>query len=261
MKELAIPFIVVIGPTIFVLVLEFVTETIRKSIWWRIGVFIFGTGLSVLTFWQLTSDKRTAANEREKAVKQTAKEVATETSKEVTKALTEQYSQMVADQKTQITDLQSRLAAQADDLRIIKGSNIVTGKKPVPVTITNPGAPPPSVEALPNISCTQAVRGDSANGHKVQAVMFKLDGVLNYGAFVAVCDRACKAIRGSLPGMHKVEYLTTQESNVAGMIFRLPRPMPSEVLCEMELESADDKPINILSFRILRESEIPIGIR
>src|SRR5690349_18288491 len=105
MKELAIPFIVVIAPTIFVLVLEFMTEAIRKTIWWRIGVLIFGVGLSALTLWQLTSDKRTAATEREKAVKQTAKEVATETSKEVTKAVTEQYSQMVADQKAQITDL------------------------------------------------------------------------------------------------------------------------------------------------------------
>jgi hypothetical protein len=46
MHEIAIPFVVVIGPTVFALVLEFVSEETRKTIWWKVGVGMFGVGLS-----------------------------------------------------------------------------------------------------------------------------------------------------------------------------------------------------------------------
>src|SRR6266481_3620544 len=99
-------------------------------------------------------------DERERAVKETSKEVAAETAKQVTRAVTEQYSQMVADQKNQITDLQNKVAAQAKDVSAIKGSNIVTGKKPVKVEVINPSSPS-SGETLPNLSWTQEQTGQS----------------------------------------------------------------------------------------------------
>jgi hypothetical protein len=138
MHEIAIPFIVVIGPTIFALVLEFVSDEIRKSIWWRVGVAAFGIGLSLLTLWQLTSERRAAANEREQAIKDTS----TRVSADVTKAVTQQFKQTIADQSNQIAELKKQLAAQGKDVATIKGSNIVTGKNPVRVEVINPPGTP-----------------------------------------------------------------------------------------------------------------------
>jgi hypothetical protein len=142
MHEIAVPFIVIIGPTIFALVLEIVSEDIRKTIWWRIGVVVFGVGLSLLTLWQLTSERHTAANEREQAIKDTSQQVAAETSTQVTRAVTEQFKQTVAEQQKKIDQLQTKLDAQGKDVATIKGSNIVTGKYPIKVEVTNePGTP------------------------------------------------------------------------------------------------------------------------
>src|SRR5438128_620945 len=103
----------------------------QRRIRWTVAIILLL--LVIAPFAADAVQKTQERNEREAAVKETAKEVATETSKEVTKAVTEQYAQMVADQKKQIGDLQNQLSAQAIDLRLIKGSNIVTGKTPIKV--------------------------------------------------------------------------------------------------------------------------------
>jgi|SRR5712664_3219070 len=130
-------FVVVIAPTIFALGIEVIDRRTRETTKWRAGIIVFGVALSSLTLWQQTSERRASAKEREIAIKETSQQVATETSKQVTKAVTQQYSQMVAKQESQITDLKNQLAAQSKDVSVIKGSNIVTGKKPIKVEVTN----------------------------------------------------------------------------------------------------------------------------
>lgn len=132
-----LPWIVVIAPTFFALGLEVIDERVRKHPYWHYGVIAFGLTLSGLTWWQ--QSRETSA--RENAIQETSQQVAAETSKQVTRAVTEQYSQMVADQKRQIADLQDQLTAQGKDVSVIKGSNIVTGKNPVKVEVTNPFPP------------------------------------------------------------------------------------------------------------------------
>ena len=80
-------------------------------------------------------------------------------SADVTKAVTQQYSQMIADQKQENADLKKQLAEQGKKVDVIQKSNIVTGKNPIKVEVTNPppggGEHPPEIhaalhEATPN---------------------------------------------------------------------------------------------------------------
>jgi hypothetical protein len=257
MHEIAVPFIVVIGPTIFVLVLEFVSDEIRKTIWWRIGVTVFGVSLSLLTLWQLTSERRTAAKDRESAITETSTRVSTD----VTRAVTQQYAGMVADQQKKIDALQAKLDAQGKDVAVIKGSNIVTGKGPIPVKVMNPNSPPSS-ETLPNLRWTQEESAPLPNStHPRTAVAFQIDGLLNLPGFIAVCDHPCKVVSGIVQQGMSQGTLITYGPNLAGFLFNTPRPLTSGVQCLMTVESLDDKLIKVTSFRILRESEIPMTLK
>ena len=77
---------------------------------------------------------RTANKDREAAIAETSAKV----SADVTKSVTQQYSQMIADQKQEIADLRKQLSTQGNDVAVIRKSNIVTGKAPVKVEVTNP---------------------------------------------------------------------------------------------------------------------------
>jgi hypothetical protein len=205
--------------------------------------------------------KNQERGEREQAIKDTAKEVAAETSKQVTEAVTDQYSQMVADQKKQISDLQAQLAAQSKDVNLIKDSNIVTGKKPVKVEVINPtsGSNAPA-ESLPNLSWTQE-QTEKLNGKAALMIDFRVDDFLKLPAFIAVCDKPCTTYSaGALIGMTQATYLSAPP-NAAGAIINLPRPLPPATPCRIRLVSADTTPIKVLSFRILKESEIPMNLR
>jgi len=134
MIDSILAWFVVIAPTLFALGIEVISEEIRKSGRWRVGVLCFGLLLSGLTWWQQSRERKTSAREREEAIQETAME----TSKRVTSAVTEQFKQTIADQVSQITDLKRQLEVQGKDVSIIKGSNFVTGKNPVKVEVTNP---------------------------------------------------------------------------------------------------------------------------
>ena len=104
-------WIVVIGPTVFALVVEVIDENVRRHPRWRFGVIAFGLILSVLTYWQQESARRAYAKEREQAIKETSQQVAAQTSREVARTITDQYAQMLADQKTQIDALEVQLSS------------------------------------------------------------------------------------------------------------------------------------------------------
>jgi hypothetical protein len=108
----------------------------KKLIRWTVAIvlMLMGMGAFAADKMQKTQERE----EREQAIKDTARDVAAETSKQVTKAVTEQYSQMISEQKQEITALRSQLSAQGKDVLAIKSSNIVTGKGPVKVELTNP---------------------------------------------------------------------------------------------------------------------------
>jgi hypothetical protein len=115
---------------------------------WRYALGVCLILYGAITWWQQSRDRTTAAKERQKAVQETA----AETSKQVTATVSDLYSHMISEQKTQIANLESELKAQSRNLDAIKGSDIVTGKKPVRVELTNPGlSPTPPAPVLSGI--------------------------------------------------------------------------------------------------------------
>jgi hypothetical protein len=116
-------------------------EDEQKHMRWR---YILGGCLiafGVLTWVQQSRAIKVAAKDRENAITETSGKVASATSASVTKAVGEQYQTMITDLTNQIQALKQQLAAQAKDVGIIKGSDIVTGKKPIQVEVTNGSAP------------------------------------------------------------------------------------------------------------------------
>jgi hypothetical protein len=95
---------VVLLPTIFAVVIELVSEDIKKSGFWRVGVLVFGVVLSILTFYQIHRADGIAAKDREDAIEKTSQsvsekvvpKVAAETSANVTEALNQQYGSVIS---------------------------------------------------------------------------------------------------------------------------------------------------------------------
>ena len=230
------------------------SEDERRHMKWRLWLVVFAFCFGLLAWWQQTRAIRAASKDRESAIKETS----TRVSADVTRAVTSQYAGMIAEQQKKIDALQAQLTVQGKDVATIKGSNIVTGKKPIRVEVTNPTNADAS--GLPSLNWTQD-EAPPENGHARKTVHFKTDGALNLAAFIAVCDRPCKSISGGTIGPPSNAVYLSAESNVAGILFNLPRPLAAGIQCLMVLESADDKPIKVMSFRILRDSEIPLALK
>lgn len=140
MLDLLLGWAVIIFPTLFAIGLELINEDIRKRRNWRWGVLLFGLCLSALTWWQQVRAVRQAATDRQEAIGHTADRIAKQTTENVTDAMGKQYGGLITSLTKQIGDLQGQLAEQGKKVAAIGQSNIVTGKKPVAVVVTNPAA-------------------------------------------------------------------------------------------------------------------------
>ena len=227
---------------------------------WRRGLVPLGIIFSALAWWQQSRAIHAATTDRDKAIQETSTRVATETSKQVTKALAEQYGQQIVDQKRKIDDLQSQLVAQGKDVTIIKRSNIVTGKNPVKVEITNPALPQSDSDSVPGVNWTEE-KSENVEGKPAVLIKFRIDRESKMPAFIAVCDRPCTTVGASVQGVSQVKFLSSNEPTVAGVLYITPRPLGSGILCFLTIVSRDENPVTITAFRTLRESEIPLSLR
>jgi hypothetical protein len=147
MWDQVLSLMVVILPTLFAIGIEVVPEKIKKHLYWPIGVVAFGVGLSVLTGFQMFRANKIAAADRQSAIVETSQRVSESVSesvsRSVTKSVSEQYTQTINGLQLQIGTLEAQLTAQGRKVDVIRGSNIVTGKEPIKVEVTNqpPGAP------------------------------------------------------------------------------------------------------------------------
>lgn len=124
---IAIPLFVTVGATVIALKLP-QERHYRKFV---IAAIAVGLLFSIITFWQQNRALTQAAQDRDKAIKDTADRVAKQTTENVTQALAKQYG-------TTITEMAKQLAEQGKKVERIGQSDIVTGKKPVSVVVTNP---------------------------------------------------------------------------------------------------------------------------
>jgi hypothetical protein len=139
MLDQILSWMVVILPTLFAVGIEIVSRGIKERPYWRVAVIAFGLGLSSLTWLQMSRANKAASIDRQTAIIETSRQVSAEVSKSVTKTVTDQYANLVADQKRQIGELQHQIALQGKDVSAIKSSDIVSGKHPVKVEVTNEG--------------------------------------------------------------------------------------------------------------------------
>jgi hypothetical protein len=118
-----------------------------------------------------------------------------------------------------------------------------------------------STQELPNISWTQE-QSDLSDGKPTVTVLFRVDAALNLPAFVAICDRPCKPIYAEAgPMSHRRDITWLGRSDLAGVFFDIPKPLPTGTSCKLRIVSADNTPVKIVTFRILKEIEIPLELR
>jgi hypothetical protein len=170
------------------------SENKEQHMRWRyiLGGLLIAFG--VLTWIQQSRAVRQAAQDRESAIQETSTSVAAATSASVTKTVTDLYSKMLSDQKDQIAQLQSQLAAQSKDVSAIKGSNIVTGKTPIKVEVTNPSpgssAPSPQPPVLTGMRIASQKRipsGDPKLPYGLEVVV-QTDVDISPVRVAVVCD-------------------------------------------------------------------------
>ena len=114
-----------------------------KHTWWKICFLVAGVILSTFMYWQQSRAEHAAQEERAEAIQSTAKRV----TEDVTTSLKQQYEPIISDLKGQISQLQNELRSQGKSIETIRESNIVTGKLPVKVEVTNPPGAAPAVPA------------------------------------------------------------------------------------------------------------------
>lgn len=139
MWDQILAWLVIILPALFGLLIELVSKDVREHRFWKVAVVVFGIGLSLLTFYQIHRADKKADADRTNATIETSQRVSKQVTESVTRALKEQYASTINGLQLQISHLQSMLSTQGKDVAVIKGSNIVSGKQPVKVEISNPG--------------------------------------------------------------------------------------------------------------------------
>ena len=144
---IAIPLLVTVGATVLALKIP------HERHYWKFvtGAFVVGLVFSGLTYWQQVRVARQATKDRDAAIRETSTEVARETTENITKAIGEQYKGIIASLTQQVGDLKGQLATQGKKVDAISSSNIVTGKKPIPVEVTNGSAPAASAAQVENL--------------------------------------------------------------------------------------------------------------
>jgi hypothetical protein len=106
---------------------------------------------------------------------------------------------------------------------------------------------------LPKIYWTQA---DEAGG--TTAVRFKIYGPLNIPAFVAICDRPCRATHGEIGSGSEGQQVVGTTGKVAGYVFSKPRPIQAGTEGFVIVEPGSAK---VTEFRVLSDTEIPVFLK
>ncbi len=225
-----IPILVALGCT--GLALKLPTEGSEQDRAMRLlaGAFVIGLFFSGVIWWQQTTVADQLAQARQTAVGQKAEAAWNSVENKV-------YEEKIKTLTEQVNSLKAQLANQ--------------GNSPQPAvaatTVKQQNA------QLPKIYWTQDTTGSGQT-----AVRFKIYGPLNIPAFVAICDRPCRATSGQIGAGNEGTQVVGATSKIAGYVFRNPRPVKagSEGFVIVEPSSA-----KVTDFRALGESEIPEALR
>ncbi|HEY2468125.1 MAG TPA: hypothetical protein VGI45_09805 [Terracidiphilus sp.] len=155
-------------------------ENPRLHMRWKIALLIFGLGFSGIAWWQQDRTLTQAEKDRVSAIQETARETAKETTENVTKAMGAQYAPIIL-----------KLSEQGQKVDAIGNSDIVTGRKPIPVVVQNP-VPPPSdhyqehINPEIHISSISAPDRPELGAHAIEFIL-TTNKVMNGGRVTFVC--------------------------------------------------------------------------
>jgi hypothetical protein len=117
-------------------------EDEKAHLKWRHWLVVFGILFGALAYWQQSHAALSASRDREDAITKTSENVSARVSesvsKSVAKSVGEQYTQTINDLQGKIGALEAQLQTQGKKVDVIGKSNIVTGKNPIRVEVTNP---------------------------------------------------------------------------------------------------------------------------
>ena len=147
-----------------------------------------------------------------------------------------QYENQISALNAQVTSLQQQVFKL--------GGGAQTSKASVPVKAQS--------EQLPKIYWTVEDEGGGA-----VAVRFKIYGPLNIPAFLAICDRPCRATHGEIGSGSEGTQVIGTTNKMAGYVFSKPRPIPAGTEGYLVLQGGG----KVTDFRVLENSEIPEGMR
>jgi hypothetical protein len=117
---------VVLLPTLFAVGIELVSKEVKERPFWRVAVLVFGVGLSLLTWFQMSLAAEKAATDQENAIQKTAAEVsnqvaprvAAETSSKVTESLNRDYGTLISSLYKEIGSLGGTQRQSEKDLAL-----------------------------------------------------------------------------------------------------------------------------------------------
>lgn len=195
-----------------------------------VGALVLGVLVSLL-IWRQQSDQDDELNQMRNAAATAAAQAAQTPD-------FKQYDEKITALNAQVASLQAQLADKPEG--------------------TNPSVAAVSIKeqskVLPKIYWTQA---DEAGG--TTAVRFKIYGPLNIPAFVAICDRPCRATHGEIgSGSEGEQVVGATGGKVAGYVFSKPRPIQAGTEGFVIVEPGSAK---VTEFRVLSDSEIPAFLR
>jgi hypothetical protein len=180
MLDLLIEFLAVILPTLFAVGIEVVSKKIKDHRYWRFGVIAFGVVVSILTGFQIWKAKEEANADRQGAITETSDRV----SKSVSQSVSQQYAQTINNLQLQIESLKHQLDAEGKNVEAIKGSNLLTGKKPIPVEVTNPeGMPAREIHVS-----AMFVEPNNQYGKRAKQFILTTNRVMNGGRVRITCQ-------------------------------------------------------------------------
>lgn len=185
MLEQALVVSVLVVPLVATLVFAFLPERKESPMMhkrWRIAFIVVAVAYTAIAWWQIKVSDSSADRDRRNAIQ--------ETSDRVAKEVNDKNAQTIDDLKGKINTLQDQLADAQKEIKRIGSSNIVTGKNPVKVEVTNGSKmaeAPPAVVQHVHISQRQvpSTRDDAPYGLEVT---LQTDVMQQPTAFVIECD-------------------------------------------------------------------------
>lgn len=246
---LVVTFLIAVGACVLALKLP------QELQYWKlIAVAIaIGSLLGAIFYLQQMRAIARADQERSAAIAEASNRAVYETSQRVTQEIGKRYEQQIKSLTKQVVDLEAQLPNQGANLGMVGTSNGAAGA----------GAPPNDAAKLPGATPSIFwIQADENVGRGTAEVQFRVYGPLNVPAFIAVCDRPCRAVGGQAgPGSEGIDLAGSADRDVAGFLFKKPKPMPAGTEGTITVQSSDRGAIKVTAFRILRESEVPAGLK